>query len=106
MSSTSCQICGRRKPVRADGGIVLHYRRGLVCRGSGRLPFERDDAAIGEAMFHERAAADRHARTFSDHRERRLNEPLPATFWTSWRNSSREAARLEARLKRRARLFA
>ena len=41
-----CQICGRRKGSRKDGGLVLHHVRSLRCPGSGSPPIELSDERL------------------------------------------------------------
>ena len=48
MSRFTCQICNRRKSLRADGTIPRHYVQGEPCPGEGAPPLQVDDGRLRE----------------------------------------------------------
>ena len=93
-----CQVCGKKKPLRADRRVTMHYRKGNPCMGVGAAPIEEDSAAIHSARDHWKVRADKFAAIFTDHRERRLNAPLEPWFWQAWHDASVESSRLDRRV--------
>jgi len=73
-----CQICGRMKPRRADGGIVHHHVRGVPCPGKGALPLEEDDRFLESEARRHRAAERSIRATIRDLVARRVNYIDPA----------------------------
>jgi len=45
-----CQLCSRRKALRANGTIVAHYTGGGPCEGAGFAPLEETDARLVQLL--------------------------------------------------------
>lgn len=104
MSPHHCQVCGRRKPLRADGTIGMHYVDGVPCPGVGAVPIAQGTdalkAAAVAAWLTERgltlarqAHDDRHARL-------RLNVPLDWRRLLPESEAGIRARKLDRRLRR------
>lgn len=103
MSPHRCQVCGRRKALRQDGGTVKHYVGGVPCLGAGHPPAPATaalEAAALEAirkaarLTAEREAGDRR------HAELRLNHPLEWQRLLPEVDARSVADKLQRRLKR------
>jgi len=99
MSPHRCQICGRRKHLRKDGGIAHHHVQGAPCAGIGHPPIELDDARLVDQA----AQASREYLRLSDAirelEDRRANFIDPALI--RQRNASLSASiKLDRRLRR------
>ena len=103
MSRNRCQVCGRPAKLNADGAVGSHYRRGFLCAGVGRVPYELGEDAIVDALAAARREANRFQAIFQDHSDRRLNAPLERGFWEAWSDASSETLRLDRRLANRRR---
>lgn len=103
MSPHRCQVCGRRKALRQDGGTVKHYARGVPCLGAGHPPAPAT-AALEAAALDAIAKAARltAAREAGDrrHAELRLNHPLEWQRLLPEVNARSVADKLQRRLKR------
>jgi hypothetical protein len=104
MSPHRCQVCNRRKGLRNDGGVVMHYVGGEPCEGVGFPPIELSDAQLEAAAERARKMADdfyeRQAAADREHAEKRLNSPLDPQRYGPWIIASRRALRLHNRLTR------
>ena len=78
MSPHKCQICGRRKGLRKDGGIVHHHVAGLPCLGAGFPPIEQTDARLIEVAKLTESALDAIRAELRGLEERRANWIDPA----------------------------
>lgn len=100
MSPHRCQVCGRRKWLKADGTIVAHFTRGDRCLGAGYPPLAESDERLVWAIDHAEQQAAHFLGIIRDHRERRLNEPLPLGVWVSAAHWTKQEMTLGRRLKR------
>lgn len=98
-SNLRCQLCGRRKHLRRDGGVVHHCVGGLRCPGSGHPPIEHDDARLMECVANAQAAFERANRAVTALEEANANWIDPALV-TRRAVLSGESLRLDRRLKR------
>lgn len=105
MSPHQCQVCGRRKGLRKDGGIVMHHVAGVPCAGVGAAPSPAIDVLEAAAIAARQAAnRARRARVAGEERHAalRLNFPLDPL----WRRllpeceANTRADKLARRLKR------
>lgn len=94
-----CQICGRRRGQRKDGGLVRHYVRGLPCEGEGFSPIEIDDSRLADLVSAKREAWRAIVLSLKALRDRRANWIDPQLEIQARRLWS-EASKLERRLNR------
>jgi len=96
-----CQICGRARPLRADGSLRGHYVAGNLCAGAGFLPIEvSDDRLRGcvAEMEAELASLEEHLKALREQRVNRI-DPCLQQRWLELRSSSRRLLRRIRRLE-------
>lgn len=101
MSRGRCQICGRARPLRADGSLRAHYVAGNLCTGAGYPPIEvSDDRLRGCAagMEVELAALEEHLNALLKQRVNRI-DPCLQQRWLELRSASRRLLRRIRRLE-------
>lgn len=99
MSRYRCQICGRRKGLKRDGGIVMHHVQGDRCPGTGHPPLEHGHQALQGEIDRLKAQARAKRAFVRDLLARRVNYIDPAHETIAW-DCEQRAASLSRRLKR------
>ena len=94
-----CQLCGRRKGLRKDGGIVAHFVGGNPCLGSGHPPIELDDARLIDVAAQIDTAYDRVSAEIRALQDRRANYIDPALI-ARRRQLSSLSLKISGRLRR------
>lgn len=99
MTRGRCQICGRLRPLKANGGMVHHHVKGVPCSGKNHPPLDVDDAHLA-AEVARLYGVSRAKRAFvRDLLARRVNYIDPAIEAAASRAWD-QAYKLERRLKR------
>jgi hypothetical protein len=96
---TSCQVCGRRQGLRADGTIRFHNVRAVPCPGIGFVPIEQDDGRLRSYAREVETAASAANRELCDLYDRRANYIPPELYDRLGRLTS-ESLRLRRRIAR------
>lgn len=111
MTSTHCQICGRKKHLTKKGAIVFHFTRGDRCPGGGFPPIEIDDARLTTYAAELEQLAGAAAQRVRDLEERRANWIDPALIsrrnqlWTDQYAVDRRLRRIQTWVARYRRAY-
>jgi hypothetical protein len=96
---TRCQICGRRKHLRKDGGIAHHHVKGDACPGIGFPPIEQSDERLASYAVEVDAAKSDAAHELAELYIRRANY-IPPELTKRYSRLVSESLRLGMRLAR------